>query len=78
MARHGLVAAAGTKMVPRGRICKPVRCVQPTSGGHSALGAVARLCARWRPTFCGYKKLAISKHKTFNLHESLIEKLNFI
>jgi hypothetical protein len=29
-------------------------------------------------TFCSYKKLAISKHKTFNLHESLIEKLNFI
>lgn len=29
-------------------------------------------------TFCGFKKLAISEHKTANLHESLIEKLNFI
>jgi hypothetical protein len=29
-------------------------------------------------TVCSYKKLAISKHKTVNLHESLIEKLNFI
>ena len=29
-------------------------------------------------TFCSYKKLAISKQKTVNLHESLIEKLNFI
>jgi hypothetical protein len=32
-----------------------------------------RLCI----TVCSYKKLAISKHKTVNLHESLIEKLNF-
>jgi hypothetical protein len=29
-------------------------------------------------TVCSYKKLAVSKHKTVNLHESLIEKLNFI
>jgi len=29
-------------------------------------------------TVGSYKKLAISKHKTVNLHESLIEKLNFI
>jgi hypothetical protein len=26
----------------------------------------------------GFKKLAISEHKTVNLHESLIEKLNLI
>ena len=33
---------------------------------------------RWPLTFCSYKKLAISKHKTVKLHECLIEKLNFI
>lgn len=42
--------------------------------GHFLL---CRVVIRLHLTFCSYKKLAISKHKTVNLHKSLIEKLNF-
>ncbi len=43
---------------------------------HTALIYLLRLFKTH--TFCRYKKLTISKLKTVNLHERLIEKLNFI
>ena len=39
---------------------------------------LCRVFLRLLVTFGSYKKLAIPEHKTVNLHESLIEKLNYI